>query len=146
MRMPLTTRLYYGVGRFLPFLKIQPPNIDRQAAMALRPARNNLLSWDTRDGGETLITVPVTRAKGRAAGLVLRWLNVAPQRQVELDEVGGFVWGLCDGSNTIDAIVQKTGRHYKMNRREAEISVTAFLQTLHHRNFIGFYKKVGKRT
>jgi hypothetical protein len=32
-----------------------------------------------------------------------------------------------------------------MNRREAEVSVTMFLQMLHERNFIGFYKKAGKK-
>ena len=60
-------------------------------------------------------------------------------------EVGGFVWELCDGNNTVETIVSRTGKQFKMNRREAEVSVTMFLQMLHERNFVGFYKKVVKK-
>jgi CHAD domain-containing protein len=144
--MPLKTRLYYSVGRHLPFLKIRPPQVDRQAALTLRPGRNSLLTWEKRDSGETVLTVPQNQKISPVTRQMAKWLKAPTERQVELDEVGGFVWELCDGSHTIDSIVQKTGRQYKMNRREAEVSVTMFLQMLHERNFIGFYKKVSKKT
>jgi len=32
MALPLKMRLYYGLGKYLPFLKIRPPQGDRQAA------------------------------------------------------------------------------------------------------------------
>jgi hypothetical protein len=146
MRMPLKTRLYYGIGRHLPFLKIRPPEMDRQAALILRPGRNAALTWEKRATGETLLTVPQNEKVGRITRAMAKWLQVPNERQVELDEVGGFVWELCDGQHTIESIVQKTGRQYKMHRREAEVSVTMFLQMLHERNFIGFYKKVGKKS
>ena len=146
MRMPLKTRLYYGIGRHLPFLKIRPPEVDRQAAMILRPGRNSALTWERQESGETVLTVPQNEKIGRITKAMAKWLQVPNERHVELDEVGGFVWELCDGHHTIESIVQKTGRHYKMNRREAEVSVTMFLQMLHEKNFIGFYKKVGKKS
>ena len=108
--------------------------------MTLRPGRNSLLTYEKRESGETILTVPQNEKVGRVTsdGAVLK----APtERKVELDEVGGFVWELCDGDHTVESIVQKTSRQYKMNRREAEVSVTMFLQMLHERNFIGFYKK-----
>jgi len=144
--MPLKTRLYYGIGRHLPFLKIRPPEVDRQAAMILRPGRNSALTWERQESGETVLTVPQNEKIGRITKAMAKWLQVPNERHVELDEVGGFVWELCDGHHTIESIVQKTGRHYKMNRREAEVSVTMFLQMLHEKNFIGFYKKVGKKS
>lgn len=144
MRLPLNTRFAYTIGRYLPFLKLQPPEMDRQAALTLRPGRNSLLTWEKRENGDTLLTVPIQEEANRIKRAVTKWLRVPNERQVELDEVGGFVWELCDGSNTIEAIVQKTRRQYKMNRREAEVSVTQFLQTLHQKNYIGFYKKVPK--
>ena len=144
MRMPLKMRLYYGIGRYLPFLKIRPPDVDRQASLTLRPGRNSLLTWEKRETGGTLLTVPQNQKAGRITRSVAKWLRAPTERQVELDEVGGYVWELCDGSHTVETIVQKTGRQYKMNRREAEVSVTMFLQMLHERNFIGFYKKVKK--
>lgn len=146
MRLPLKTRLYYGVGRYLPFLKIRPPDVDRGMVMTLRPGRNSVLTWETRESGETILTVPENEQVGAITRWMAKRLKVPTERKVELDEVGSFVWELCDGNNTIESIVQKTSKHYKMSRREAEVSVTMFLQMLHERNFIGFYKKVGKKT
>lgn len=141
MKQPLQTRLYYGIGRHLPFLKIRPPIVDRKAAMTLRPGRNSLLTYEKREGGEVILTIPQNERAGRVTKAVARWLKMPRDRKVELDEVGGYVWELCDGTYTVDNIVQKTAKHYKMNRREAEVSVTMFLQMLHERKFIGFYKK-----
>ena len=146
MRLPLKTSLYYSIGRYLPFLKIPPPPVERQAALTLRPGRNSLLTWEKRDSGELILKVPQNEKANRIAKTLARVLKAPKERQVELDEVGGYVWELCDGQNTVEAIVQKTGRQYKMNRREAEVSVTMFLQMLHQRNFIGFYKRTGKKS
>jgi hypothetical protein len=85
--------------------------------------------------------VPLNQKTGPITRAMARWLRPPKERYVELDEVGGFVWDLCDGNHTVESIVQKTSRQYKMNRREAEVSVTMFLQMLHERNFIAFYKK-----
>jgi hypothetical protein len=146
MRLPLRYRLQYAAGRYLPFLKIRPPEPDRKAALHLRPGRNAALTWEKRDSGETVLSVPLNKSRNRMARWAARWMRVPAERHVELDEVGGYVWELCDGNHTIEAIVQKTSKEYKMNRREAEVSVTMFLQMLHQRNFIGFYKRIGKKT
>jgi hypothetical protein len=146
MALPLKMRLYYGLGKVLPFLKIRPPQGDRQAALTLRPGRNSALTWEKQESGETILTVPQNERVGKITQMMAKWLNAPTERRVELDEVGGFVWELCDGQHTVETIVQKTGRHYKMNRREAEVSVTMFLQMLHERNFIGFYKKSNKKS
>jgi hypothetical protein len=135
-------RLYYGLGRRLPFLKIAPPELDRKATLMLRPGRNSLLTWERRETGETILTVPANERAGRLTLWLAKRLKAPSERLVELDEVGGFVWELCDGQHTVDSIVQKTGKQYRMNRREAEVSVSMFLQMLHERNFIAFYKRV----
>ena len=144
MRLSLKSNVRYTLGRWLPFLKVPPPPAERGAALTLRPGRNSLLTWEKRDSGETVLTVPHNEKANPIAKTLAKFLKAPPERHVELDEVGGYVWELCDGGNTVEAIVQKTGRQYKMNRREAEVSVTMFLQMLHQRNFIGFYKKTGK--
>jgi coenzyme PQQ synthesis protein D (PqqD) len=144
MLMPLTTRLKYTLGRYLPFLKIKPPDVDRQGALTLRPGRNALITWEKQEGGKTILVVPENKSVGWLTRMMAKWLQVPTERKVELDEVGGFVWELCDGKNTIETIVQRLSREYKMNRREAEVSVTMFLQMLHERNFIGLYKKASK--
>ena len=139
-------RLYYTVGRHIPMLKIPPPSVDRQAAMTLRPARNSVITWEKKEGGESLLTIPRNEKAGFLTKWMSKWLNAPTARKVELDEVGGYVWDLCDGKNTVETIVQRTGREFSMNRREAEVSVTMFLQMLHERHFIGFYKKTTKKS
>lgn len=146
MRLPLKTRLYYTIGRHLPFLKIRPPEVDRSAVMTLRPLHNSHLKWEKQENGDVLLTVPQNDQVSALTKWLAKRMNFPTERRVELDEVGGFVWELCDGNNTIESIVQKTGREFKMSRREAEVSVTMFMQMLHEKNFIGFYKKVGKKS
>ncbi len=92
-----------------------------------------------------MLNVPFSPRLGRLTPLVVKWLKPPSHRRVELDEVGSFVWELCDGQRTIETIVQQTSKHYKMHRREAEVSVTSFLQMLHERNFIAFYKMGRKK-
>ncbi len=146
MAIVLKNKLYYSLGRMLPFLKIRPPQMERSAALHLRPGRNSLIEWEKRETGETILSVPQGDRRGRISRLMAKWLSVPNERRIELDEVGGFVWELCDGSHTVETIVQRTSKAYKLNRREAEVSVTMFLQMLHGRNFIGFYQKTGKKS
>ncbi len=146
MRVPLKWKIYKTAGKYLPFLKIRPPEVDRNSAMTLRPARNSLLTWEEKESGKTILTVPVQEKKGRVARSMAKWMQVPAERYVELDEVGGFVWEICDGKHTVEQIVQLTSKEYKMNRREAEVSVTMFLQMLHERKYIGFYKRTANKS
>lgn len=144
MRMPLSLRLRYAAGRYLPFLKIAPQAPDRSVAFRLRPVRNQLVEWETNEEGEALLKIPMRKSRrGKLLGMVFQM----PQtRGVQLDEVGTFVWSLCDGNQTVEGIVKQTCKQYKMNRREVEVSVTSYLQMLAERNLIGFYQRGGSRT
>jgi hypothetical protein len=141
MRVPLALRLKAAAGKYLPFLKMTPA-VDRLQVFSYRPLRNEAIEWETNDKGEALLKVP--RREGRKSKLLGLWFRIPEVRKVELDEVGSFVWTLCDGKNTVESIVKQTSRQYKLNRREVEISVTTYLQMLAERNFIGFYQKAGK--
>lgn len=141
MRVPLGSRARAVAGRYLPFLRTPSP--DRQAVFRLRPVRNSAIEWETTGEGEALLKVPMR--KDRFGKFLAGWFRMPEARAVQLDEVGSFVWELCDGSQTVDGIVKQTCRHYKMNRREVEISVTTYLQMLAERNFIGFYQRGGVR-
>ena len=64
-------------------------------------------------------------------------VQVPEQRQVELDEVGSDVWEWCDGSATVAELTSRLAAHQKLNPREAEVSLTQFLQDLAKRRFLG---------
>jgi len=143
MRMPLGDRLKYFAGRYLPFLKIAPPPVNRSEVFRLRPVRNTQIEWTSNSDGEALLTIP--RRQDRVGKVVAFLVRMPETRAVQLDEVGSFVWGLCDGEHTVESIVRDTSAHYKMNRREVEISVTTYLQMLAERRFILLYTRGGKQ-
>lgn len=109
--------------------------------MALRPVRNEAITWQENEAGEAELQIPYR--KDRFARAVAFLVHLPETRRVQLDEVGTFVWKLCDGSNTVEAIVRAMTREYKMNRAEVEASVGRYLQMLAERRFIGFYRRGG---
>jgi len=58
------------------------------------------------------------------------------QKQFELEPIGAFVWNLCDGKHTFEGISKKLREHFKLNRLEADASLSAFLQMLSQRKLI----------
>ncbi len=120
------------------------PKIERKEALAIVPVRHPMVEWE-RKGNDTLLTIPTRTDK--VARIVKRLVRNLPEtRQIALDEVGGSVWELCDGEKTINAIVDSVSRRYKLTRREAEASVTMFLQTLAKKNLIGLMSAGGKNS
>ena len=143
MRMPLGLRLKQFAGKHIPFLKMGP-TIDRSKIFSLRPIRHQAIEWETNNEGEAVLQVP--HRKDKLGKTVSYWFRLPESRAVQLDEVGTFVWNLCDGSSTVESIILQTSKKYKMNRREVEISVTTYLQMLAERHFIGFFQRGGKTT
>ncbi len=58
-------------------------------------------------------------------------------RKVELDQLGAQVWNLIDGKNDVLAIIRKFAEIYRLDIKEAEISVTLFLRSLGKKGLIG---------
>lgn len=142
MRVPLGDRLRLVAARHLPFLKIAPPQVDRQTVMRVRPIRNPAVTYEVSEAGEATLTIP-TR-KDKVGRVVSTFVRLPETRAIVLDEVGTFVWNLCDGEHTIEAIVRKTGSAYRISRREVEVSVTTYLQMLVERRLVGLYQRGGK--
>jgi len=118
--------------------------MERKDALAIIPMRHPLVQWERKDS-EVILAVPMR--DDRIARLVKKLLKNLPNtRQVGLDEVGSDVWELCDGERDINGIVQSISRQYKLTRREAEASVTMFLQTLAKKNLIGLMSAGGKKS
>jgi len=59
------------------------------------------------------------------------------RRKVQLDALGTQVWGWIDGNRSVDEIVTVFGAAHQLPRREAELSVTAFLRMLGKRGLVG---------
>ena len=109
--------------------------------MKLRPVRNDAIVLQENAAGEAELNIPYR--KDRIARAIAFVVHLPEARKVQLDEVGTFVWKLCDGEHTVDGIVRAMTVHYKMNRAEVEASVGRYLQMLAERRFIGFYRRGG---
>ncbi len=129
------------IQKYVPFVP-KKPKIDRKQALAVVPVRNSLIEWE-RKGKEVHLTIPVRN--DRVARLFKRLVRSLPdKREVALDEVGSRVWELCNGERNINEIIGSISKNYKLTRREAEASVTMFLQTLAKRSYIGLMSVGGK--
>jgi len=72
-------------------------------------------------------------------GKLLTVLFYVPEsRPVNLDMVGGKVWLMSDGTNTVDDMAAALEEDHKLHRREAEVSLTEFLKMLGKRNMVAF--------
>lgn len=110
--------------------------LSRSEALAARPVRNTQVEWKEAGGGEVVIII---RPRVDRVAKVLRWLFPPPrERRISLDEVGAEVWRLCDGSASVEQIIKKMAKRYKLNRQEAETSTTEYLRRLGKRRLVGF--------
>ncbi len=116
--------------------KFRKPELTRKQALAARPVRNPALKWERLDSGEVRIILP---RRNDYVGKLLSFLfHVPKSRPVSLDVVGAHVWELCDGEHTVDDLVDALMDEHRLHRREAEVSLTAFLKMLGKRNMVAF--------
>ena len=99
-------------------------------SLTMKPRRSpEATQADTDDGG-VRISVPVKRI----------WWFKAPadaKKTFELDEVGRFVWDLCDGKTTLKRMIESLAEKYQLNLREAEVSTLKFLEMLSRKRLVG---------
>ncbi len=120
-------------------VRIGKQTIGREQTLRLYPVRNPAVRYETQPNGCILLIVPL-RPRGLMR-LLTRLFKLPREHRIELDETGSTVWSLCDGQHSVEAIVQRLVRQYKLERREAEYALFAFLNTLTRRGFIAYTKK-----
>ena len=114
--------------------KSPPPGITRQDAMRVYPTRNPNLEWVLDEEG--VVTATLKRPKDLRNRVIGGFLMLPEARSLKLDEVGTFVWNLCDGKHTVADLVGAMAEKYKLSRREVEVSLTEFLRMLAKRGMI----------
>ncbi len=104
--------------------------------LSSRPIRNDLLGWARDSQDNIVVTIP--RQKGWKARLLSLIFHVPKEKKIELDEIGSQVWEMSDGQNTVEDIIEGLGQRYKLNRKESEVSLLAYLKTLGKKGLVGF--------
>lgn len=114
--------------------KTKTREFSRHDALATKPMR--LVEPEIVDLGNGSVKLKVKLKSGGAK----RWIFRLPEgatKTFELDSLGLMVWESCDGRTSVQQIIRKLARTYKLNLREAEVPTVRFLQTLVKKGLIG---------
>ena len=130
-------------------LKKRDPNIGREYVLESIPVRNTAIKWELDDKDEVSIVIP---QKDKLWVRITSKIFMLPdKRVVVLDDVGSFVWMLCDGKTSIEHIVRRLCNKYNLTRKESELSLLTYMRQLGKKGIVGFavskeqYEKIQKR-
>lgn len=108
---------------------------DWSAMLRARPLRNTAAR--AVENASTGATLYIKRR--RPAWLVppLAWIvPYSPERQVTLDALGQRLWQWCDGTPTVEELVDRFKDEYGLTFHEARAAVTGYLQRLIQRGVL----------
>jgi hypothetical protein len=113
--------------------------MSRTEALAYTPVKSLQITEVRMDSGEMIIEYPLVVRPWIAA--VAKRLG-APQdrkqtKKLQLDAMGTSVWDLMDGNRTVRRITQIFAATHRLDKREAEVSVTRFIRELGRRGLLG---------
>ena len=119
----------------------QTPRPVRASLLAAVPVRNQLarVTRPARQGAASLSAATLRLTAPLAAGRLHRMLagrRSMPEKSFDLDELGAFVWESIDGRRHVEDLIRRFAGEKRVNLREAEVAVLAFLKTLAQRNLI----------
>ncbi len=107
----------------------KPP--DRSLLLAAILTRNKLVQESKRTAESLRLTAPLRE------NLLKRFFNSrASEKHFEIDALGIDIWDRIDDRRSIQMIIEAFARQHRLNLREAEVSVLAFLKILTQRNLI----------
>jgi len=112
------------------------PQLTKDDLLASRPVLNQALTWSVSEEGEIRIEIP--RREAWWVNLLSKIIYTPSKRTIALDEVGSGVWQMIDRRTTVSAMIGQLAKQYKLNRREAEAALIAYLRTLAKKNLVGF--------
>lgn len=119
----------------MPLFRKKPPPLPRRELLRAKPVRNEKLTCEENSDGEIVLGIP--RRKTWWINTMSRMFYVPSRRTVVLDPIGSFLWGLCDGQNTVDHVISTIRTEYKLERKEAEVSTLTYLKQLTEKGLIG---------
>lgn len=110
--------------------------IDPAALRKTKPTRNTFVKMEQLEDGSLVLQAPLSTQGRGIMGRIAKKAGKPDVKNFELEPVGAFVWNLCDGKHTFEGISKRLREEYKLNRLEADASLSAFLQMLSQRKLI----------
>jgi hypothetical protein len=110
------------------------PALSRQQALAVKPVRLVMAEVNELDDGSGKLKVPLRQTRWTG------WFFRSPPeatKTFEFDSLGILVWKSCDGRTSVQQIIRRLAKEYKLNLREAEVPTIKFLQMLVKKGLVG---------
>jgi hypothetical protein len=115
------------------------PKVTRAQMLGAIPVRNGTVQWARESRDESRPNVALLRIPRRSdkyGNTIAKLFKLPEFRKLELDEIGSDVWEMCDGTVSVDALTRAICTKYRLNRRQAEASVTAYIRMLAERRLV----------
>ena len=134
------------IGYLKQYIEGKKPRVSRAQVLGARPVRNPRVEWERgawHEDRPQVVMLRVPRRADRVGNFMARMFRLPSHRKIELDEMGSDVWEMCDGTLTVDALTRAVCAKYRLNRRQGEASVTAYMRMLAERRLLAL--KTGTR-
>lgn len=115
-------------------------HMTRLEALAYKPVKSTQVTETRLETGEVVLEYPLAVRPLVAA--VARRLGKSQQdlvqiKKLQLDVLGTSVWDLVDGKRSVRRMIQIFAETHRLEKREAEVSVTQFIRELGQRGLLG---------
>jgi hypothetical protein len=115
-------------------------HMTRLEALAYKPVKSTQITETRLETGEVVLEYPLAVRPLVAA--VARRLGKSQQdmvqiKKLQLDVLGTSVWDLVDGKRSVRRMIQIFAETHRLEKREAEVSVTQFIRELGQRGLLG---------
>jgi len=111
------------------------PALTREQSLHSVPVKNQHIEETRTDDGLVLLYLPRRDAWWIRA--LSRIFFIPKGRRIALDELGSTVWGMFDGETDVGGLIKRFAEKYRLSKREAELSVVAYLRMLARKGLIG---------
>ncbi len=108
----------------------------KEETLRAKPIRNESFRWERTSEGE--ISIIIHRRKVWWIWLLSKIFFIPKKRKFRLDKIGSDVWDMCDGETTVEQMIKRISKSYKLSRREAEVSLLNYLKQLAKKGVVGF--------
>ena len=109
-----------------------------QEQMRSRPIRTKGPQVTEKDDGRMDISIPLRHRT--IVQLLQKVLPVSKEKNLELDRLGTRLYNLCDGTHSVEELVEMHQREWLLTFFEARAMVLQYLRLLSQRNLILFLK------
>ena len=115
-------------------------HMTRLAALTYKPVKSPQITETRLETGEVVLEYPLAVRPLVAA--VAKRLGKSKQdlvqiKKLQLDALGTSVWDLVDGKRSVRRMIQIFAETHRLEKREAEVSVTQFIRELGQRGLLG---------